>query len=67
MMVEEESGRNLLIFIPLGLLLGFITSCCLLKYCKQTQVSDIQLRVGDQESQSDRDAFGYSMLSPKSS
>lgn len=32
--ISEEAGRNLLILIPLGLLLGFIATCCLLKYCK---------------------------------
>ncbi len=48
--ISEESGRNLMIFIPLGLLLGFIGSCCCLKYCKTQQVSNIELlRVGDDE------------------
>ena len=49
MEASEEAGRNLLIFIPLGLLLGFILSCCCLKYCKRTQVSDIALRPADDE------------------
>jgi len=66
--ISDESGRNLMIFIPLGLLLGFIGSCCLLKYCKRPQVSDIQLlRVGDDESGGHNDSIvDYSkMLSPK--
>ena len=60
--LSEEAGRNLLIFVPLGLLLGFICTCCLLKYCKQPQVSDIQLRVVEE----DHLLVDYSrLLSPK--
>ena len=45
----HQADRNLLIFIPLGLLLGFITTCCCMKYCKRPQVSDIELlRVGEE-------------------
>lgn len=45
--ISQEAGRNMLIFIPLGLLLGFIASCVIIKYCKRPQVSDIMLRVND--------------------
>lgn len=47
MQITGEAGRNMLIFIPLGLLLGFIASCVLFKYCKRTQVNDIVLRITD--------------------
>lgn len=53
MTIAEEAGRNMLIFIPLGLLLGFIASCVLLKYCKRTQVNDIVLRVNDDDPHND--------------
>lgn len=39
--LSENTGRNMLIFIPLGLLLGFIITCVMFKYCKRTEVSDI--------------------------
>ena len=39
--LPEETQRNLLILIPLALLLGFIVTCCIMKYCKRTQISDI--------------------------
>ena len=59
----EESGRNLLIFVPLGLLIGFIGSCCLCKYCKRPQVSDIQLPLGDEDTHNN--SIDYSkLLSP---
>ena len=38
------SRRNMLIYIPLGLIFGFIISCCTLKYCKEQKISDIRLR-----------------------
>ena len=59
----EEVGRNTLIFIPLAVLLGFIATCCLMKYCKRPQVSDIVLRVGDEDPHVD--SIDYSrLLSP---
>jgi Eukaryotic aspartyl protease len=39
--ISENAGRNMLIFVPLGLLLGFIITCVTFKYCKRTEVSDI--------------------------
>ena len=46
--VAEETQRNLLILIPLALLLGFIATCCIMKYCKRAQVSNIVLGLGDE-------------------
>ena len=59
-----ETGRNLLIFIPLGLLLGFIVTCVLMKYCKRTQVSDIQLRVTSDDPIQDSIVDYAQLLSP---
>ena len=64
--IPEETQRNLLILIPLALLIGFITTCCVMKYCKRTQVSDIVLRVGDETDIHNDSIVDYSqLLSPK--
>lgn len=63
--ITEEAGRNLLIFVPLGLLLGFIGTCCIFKYCKRPQVSDIQLRIGDEDTHNDSIVNYSKLLSPK--
>lgn len=65
MEASEEAGRNLLIFIPLGLLMGFILSCCCLKYCKRTEVTDIVLRPVDEEAQQDSLVEYSKLISPK--
>ena len=44
-----KNGRNLLILIPLALIIGFIVSCTLVKYCKKEKVNDIVLRIGEEE------------------
>ena len=63
---EEETGRNLLILVPMALLLGFITTCCAMKYCKRQQVSDIVLRIGDETDPHNDSIVDYSqLLSPK--
>ena len=64
--LPEETQRNLLILIPLALLIGFISTCCVMKYCKRTQVSDIELRVGDDTDPHNDSIVDYSqLLSPK--
>ena len=64
--LPEETQRNLLILIPLALLLGFIATCCIMKYCKRAQVSDIVLRVGDDNDPHNDSIVDYSqLLSPK--
>lgn len=64
--LPEETQRNLLILIPLALLLGFIVTCCLMKYCKRNQVSNIALRVGDENDPQNDSIVDYSqLLSPK--
>lgn len=64
--LPEETQRNLLILIPLALLLGFIVTCCVMKYCKRNQVSNIVLRVGDENDPHNDSIVDYSqLLSPK--
>lgn len=64
--LPEETQRNLLILIPLALLLGFIVTCCIMKYCKRNQVSNIVLRVGDENDPHNDSIVDYSqLLSPK--
>ena len=58
----EEGGRNLLIFIPLALLLGFITTCCAYQCCNKQKVSDIELRLGEEDREND--SLDYSQLLP---
>ena len=64
--LPEETQRNLLILIPLALLLGFIVTCCVMKYCKRNQVSNIVLRSGDENDPQNDSIVDYSqLLSPK--
>ena len=64
--MTEATERNLMILIPLALLIGFITTCCIMKYCKRADVSDIRLRVGDETDQQNDSIVDYSqLLSPK--
>ena len=55
----------MLIFIPLGLLLGFIATCVLLKYCKRPVVSDISLRISDDPHNDSIVDYSKLLLSPK--
>ena len=40
----------MLILIPLGLIIGFILSCFMLKCCKKTEVDDVKLKISEEES-----------------
>lgn len=62
--VNKEVGRNMLIFIPLALLLGFIGTCCFLKCCKRTPISDIE-PIGDEIQNNDLNIDYTQLLSPK--
>ena len=46
--------------MPLGILLGFIVTCCIFKYCQRPQVSDIRLRAVDEDLHID--SIDYSRL-----
>jgi len=62
--IVEGNGRNMLIFIPLGLLLGFIATCVILKYCKRPIVSDISLRINEDPHNDSIVDYSKLLLSP---